>query len=55
MGCITPEGLTQDVSAGYFFEGTNEVSQPVFSPNGSLWACAYKMDEIWWATDPEDP
>lgn len=52
---ITPQAIKQDISAGFFLEGTNEVSQPVFSPNGHLWACAYKMDEIWWATDPEDP
>lgn len=52
---ITPEGLAQDISASYFCEGTAEVTDPVFSPNGRLWACAYKIDEVWWAADPENP
>lgn len=51
---ITPQGIQQDVSAGFFFEGTNNGSQPAFSPNGQLWACAY-MDDLWWVADPEDP
>ncbi|SRR5260370_1310496 len=52
---ITQQGVKQDIPAAYFFEGTNDVSQPAFSPNGQMWACCYKMDEVWWATDPEDP
>lgn len=51
---ITAQGVSQDSQAGYFFEGTNDVTRPVFSPDGQLWAFGYKMYEIWWAPDPED-
>lgn len=51
---ITPQGMQQDDSAGFFFEGTNTVSQPAFSPTGHWWACAY-LDDLWWSMDPEDP
>lgn len=51
---ITPQGVSHDSQAGYFFEGTNDVTRPAFSPDGQFWVFGYKMYEIWWASDPED-
>jgi len=51
---ISPQGVSHDAQAGYFLEGTNDVTRAVFSPEGHHWAFGYKMYEIWWAPDPED-
>jgi hypothetical protein len=51
---ITSQGVSQDPQAGYFLEGTNEVTRPVFSPDGQLWTFGHKMYETWWVPDPED-
>ncbi len=51
---MTPQGLYHDTQAGYFLEGTNDVTRPAFSPDGHYWAFGYKQHEIWWAPDPED-
>jgi hypothetical protein len=52
---ITPQGVSHDSQAGYFLEGTNDLTRPAFSPDGQLWVFGYNsMYEIWWAPDPED-
>jgi hypothetical protein len=51
---INPQGVSHDSQAGYFLEGTNDVTRPAFSPDGQLWAFGYKRYEIWWVPDPED-